>query len=81
MSRRPGLFNEALAGFFRSTEAIARRRSEAGDHAAAVEQGRPGGKVLARAAAAPARPDPPALSVPVEPDDQTDVDWLSDSTR
>jgi pimeloyl-ACP methyl ester carboxylesterase len=80
MSRRPGLFNEALAGFFRSTEAIARRRSEAGDHAAAVEQGRPGGKVLAPAAA-PARPDPPALSVPVEPDDQTDVDWLSDSTR
>jgi pimeloyl-ACP methyl ester carboxylesterase len=28
MVRRPGLFNEALAGFFRSTEQVARRRAE-----------------------------------------------------
>jgi len=28
MSRRPGLFNEALSGFFRSTEAVARQRAE-----------------------------------------------------
>jgi pimeloyl-ACP methyl ester carboxylesterase len=28
MSRRPGLFNEATAGFYRSTEAEARRRAE-----------------------------------------------------
>jgi pimeloyl-ACP methyl ester carboxylesterase len=28
MSRRPGLFNEALAGFFRSTETVARERAE-----------------------------------------------------
>jgi pimeloyl-ACP methyl ester carboxylesterase len=29
MTRRPGLFNEALAGFFRSTEAQARERADA----------------------------------------------------
>jgi pimeloyl-ACP methyl ester carboxylesterase len=29
MSRRPGLFNEALAGFYRSTEAVARQRADA----------------------------------------------------
>jgi pimeloyl-ACP methyl ester carboxylesterase len=28
MSRKPGLFNEALAGFYRSTEAIARQRAQ-----------------------------------------------------
>lgn len=28
MSRRPGLFNEAMAGFYRSTEEIARKRAE-----------------------------------------------------
>ena len=27
MSRRPGLFNEAMSGFYRSTEAIARERA------------------------------------------------------
>jgi hypothetical protein len=27
MARRPGLFNEAVAGFYRSTEDIARRRA------------------------------------------------------
>jgi len=32
MSRRPGLFNEALAGFFRSTEATAKQRAEAVGH-------------------------------------------------
>jgi pimeloyl-ACP methyl ester carboxylesterase len=29
MSRKPSLFNEALAGFFRSTEPVARRRADA----------------------------------------------------
>jgi pimeloyl-ACP methyl ester carboxylesterase len=29
MSRRPGLFNEAMAGFYRSTEQVARRRAAA----------------------------------------------------
>jgi hypothetical protein len=27
MARRPGLFNEAIAGFYRSTEEIARKRA------------------------------------------------------
>ncbi|HYK95688.1 MAG TPA: alpha/beta hydrolase [Candidatus Dormibacteraeota bacterium] len=31
MSRRPGLFNEALAGFYRSTEEAARRRAAAAE--------------------------------------------------
>jgi pimeloyl-ACP methyl ester carboxylesterase len=56
MTRRPGLFNEALAGFFRSTAEMARQRAEA-----------------VRAA--------PPLTVPVPPDQQTDVDWLNESTR
>jgi hypothetical protein len=30
MSRKPALFNEAMAGFFRSTEAIAKQRADAG---------------------------------------------------
>jgi pimeloyl-ACP methyl ester carboxylesterase len=56
MTSRPGLFNEALAGFFRSTADKARRRAEA------------------------VRTAPP-LTVPVPPDEQTDVDWLNESTR
>ncbi len=35
MSRKPSLFNEALAGFFRSTETTARNRAEAADRAEA----------------------------------------------
>jgi pimeloyl-ACP methyl ester carboxylesterase len=66
MTRRPGLFNEALAGFFRSTEATARKRAEA----AAVTT------------AATSRPaDEPPLTVPVPPDDRTDIDWLGDAPR
>jgi pimeloyl-ACP methyl ester carboxylesterase len=34
-ARRPGLFNEALGGFYRSTEAVAARRAPAGESAAA----------------------------------------------
>jgi hypothetical protein len=65
MTRRPGLFNEALAGFFRSTEATARKRAEA-----------------AAAAAAPKPPgEPSPLTVPVPPDEKTDIDWLADTTR
>jgi pimeloyl-ACP methyl ester carboxylesterase len=66
MSRRPGLFNEALAGFFRSTAATAKLRAEAAVHPPT----------------SPARPaEPAALTVPVPPDDQTDVDWLAESSR
>ena len=73
MTRKPGLFNEALAGFFRTTEAKARQRAEA---------------VAARAqdvgAAAPPVTVPdeaPPLTVPVPPDDQSDADWLADASR
>ncbi|HEX5824236.1 MAG TPA: alpha/beta hydrolase [Candidatus Limnocylindrales bacterium] len=73
MTRRPGLFNEALAGFFRSTETKARKRATA---AAA----RPSGDAPAGPATAPPT-EPPALTGPVPPDDQTDVDWLADASR
>jgi len=67
MTRRPGLFNEALAGFFRSTAEQARRRAEA------VHATLP--------ATPPAAPPAAPLTVPVPPDEQTDVDWLNESTR
>jgi pimeloyl-ACP methyl ester carboxylesterase len=64
MTRRPGLFNEALAGFFRSTAETARRRAE-----------------TAHQGPTPPASEPPPLTVPMPPDDQTDVDWLGDSSR
>ena len=82
MSRRPGLFNEALAGFFRSTAEPARKRAEiaheAATHAAAPPTDRPP-EPPALPAAPPA--EPPALTVPVQADDQTDVDWIVESSR
>jgi len=82
MSRRPGLFNEALAGFFRSTAEQARKRAEiaheAATHAAAPPTDRPP-EPPALPAAPPA--EPPALTVPVQADDQTDVDWIAESSR
>jgi len=36
MARRPGLFNEATAGFYRSTEAEALRRADSGERTAAA---------------------------------------------
>ena len=71
MTRRPGLFNEALAGFFRSTEATARKRAEA---AAAPTAARP-------ASTAAESHEPSPLTVPVPPDEKTDIDWLADTTR
>jgi pimeloyl-ACP methyl ester carboxylesterase len=70
MTRRPGLFNEALAGFFRATEATARKRAEAAAAEAAS---------TARPPAAQAEPSP--LTVPVPPDEKTDVDWLADASQ
>jgi pimeloyl-ACP methyl ester carboxylesterase len=35
MARRPGLFNEAIAGFYRSTEETARKRAERAETAGA----------------------------------------------
>jgi pimeloyl-ACP methyl ester carboxylesterase len=73
MSRRPGLFNEALAGFLRSTAAAARKRA---DEYARAEAPGPVDPAPPAAAA-----EPPALSVPVEPDNQSDADWLARSSR
>jgi pimeloyl-ACP methyl ester carboxylesterase len=72
MARRPGLFNEALAGFYRSTEATARRRAEAAvgqaipddaDHAMSAEPPQDSRTEVARldetlGAAAPAESTP-----------------------
>jgi pimeloyl-ACP methyl ester carboxylesterase len=55
MARRPALFNEALAGFYRSTEETARRRAEAAvatstpddaDHALGAEPARDGDSAI-----------------------------------
>ena len=65
MVRRPGLFNEAIAGFYRSTEAVARARAE----------GLPSPAAIARVATAEVE-----LGHPEQEDlaaaGQTDVGWL-----
>ncbi len=67
MVRRPGLFNEAIAGFYRSTEPVARARAEGLPPPAAV--------AVARVPTAevelghPEGADVPAIG-------QTDVGWL-----
>ena len=43
MARRPGLFNEATSGFYRSTEAEARRRAELVEKAGLAAASAPGG--------------------------------------
>lgn len=79
MVRKPGLFNEALAGFYRSTEAEAKRRADAAGHG-----DRPSPRlVMAATAAATATSsseDPAALTHPDIADipgvDETDARWL-----
>lgn len=83
MVRRPGLFNEALAGFYRSTEAIAKRRAEA----AGVMDSQPSGAGAAGATRVAGEPalatDPAALSHPdpaeVPGVEETEVHWLDGS--
>jgi hypothetical protein len=65
MSRKPALCNEALAGFFRSTEAVAKQRAEAGaERARPVIHTRPG-----------LEPNPLAGGPP--DDTGSDRDWLT----
>ncbi len=63
MSRKPSLFNEALAGFFRSTAAVATRRAEH-DSSAGIRDDDPS-TVANPLAEAPAA------------DSGTDRDWLT----
>jgi hypothetical protein len=71
MSRKPALFNEALAGFFRSTAATANARAEAG-HAPS-----------ATAAARSWRPSPRdnPLADASTSDAGSDSDWLRTEDR
>jgi hypothetical protein len=62
MSRKPALFNEALAGFFRSTASVAEKRAESAS-------------VDARAAPA-VEPNPLADRPAVDPG--TDSEWLAE---
>ena len=64
MSRKPSLFNEALAGFFRSTATVAARRAAAASPATAE---------------IPSDETNPLAEAPAA-DPGTDSDWLSDST-
>ena len=79
MSRRPGLFNEALAGFFRATQAVAERRAEAHPLERATTAAPPSTTAPAAPAAttAPAANDANPLAG-VDPDPQTDRDWLTE---
>ena len=75
MSRKPSLFNEALAGFFRSTAAVAAAR--AAQHLDAAAADRPPG---------PARRPPAAVPIgnplaePPADDTGTDRDWIVNLT-
>jgi pimeloyl-ACP methyl ester carboxylesterase len=74
MVRRPALFNEACAGFYRSTEAIARRRAAAyvaGSTPAGPRTTRRDARAASSSALSAVHPEPP------EPGG-TDVDWLDD---
>jgi pimeloyl-ACP methyl ester carboxylesterase len=65
MSRKPALFNEALAGFFRSTEGVARQRADAGARQpTTAAHARPG-------------PEPNPLAGGPPDDAASDRDWLT----
>jgi pimeloyl-ACP methyl ester carboxylesterase len=66
MVRRPGLFNEAVAGFYRSTEAVARARAE----------GRRPPVAVARMATAEVELGHPGPEENVPGAGQTDLGWL-----
>lgn len=71
MLRKPALFNEALAGFYRSTEEVATRRAQAGSGAAgAASRGLPG----AAGAWSSSRADAAAPAAP-------DADWIREASR
>jgi pimeloyl-ACP methyl ester carboxylesterase len=80
MVRKPGLFNEAMAGFYRATEAVARRRADEAERDAVTGddglQG-PAGPATAESAAGD---DPASLSHPdaaaIPGIDETDTRWL-----
>jgi pimeloyl-ACP methyl ester carboxylesterase len=74
MSRKPSLFNEALAGFFRATEAVARRRAEGAlrGRAPTPEPVAAGGDRPVRAA-----PETNPLAGGPPTDDGSDQDWIT----
>ena len=74
MSRKPSLFNEALAGFFRATEATARRRAEG-----AVRGRAPAGVTVTRRAdvAVDAAGEANPLSGGPPTSDGSDQDWIT----
>jgi hypothetical protein len=72
MSRKAGLFNEALAGFLRSTAAIAEQRAGSGQRGIPTG-GRPAIPTT------PRETNPLADAPPPAPD--TDSDWLARSSH
>ena len=74
MVRRPALFNEACAGFYRSTESIARRRATAflaGSRASSPAPAIGRGSGPRSSALEAVEPDPPERG-------STDVAWLAE---
>jgi len=81
MVRRPALFNEALAGFYRATEAAATERASA---APGVHLPHPAADAAAAAGSARSSPRPPVTSA--RPDESTmsanpDIEWLKEASR
>lgn len=76
MLRRPALFNEALAGFYRSTEAVAAERAKAGA-AGAIDAAHPAHPARAPHLAAPWTSARDEAAGPVEPD----TNWLKEVPR
>ena len=76
MSRKPSLFNEALAGFFRATATVAAARAAA--YEASVHGGQ---RAPARTPAShPLAPVNPLAEAPAD-DTGTDRDWIVNLTR
>jgi hypothetical protein len=71
MSRKPALFNEALAGFFRSTATVAERR-------AATAHDQPGATAVLRRPTTSSARNPLSEARPTE--SGSDSDWLHDTT-
>jgi pimeloyl-ACP methyl ester carboxylesterase len=81
MSRKPSLFNEALAGFFRSTATVAAKRAERGSGVVAVSAaaGASGVAGVEVRGADDDEANPLAEAPPADPG--TDSEWLTEPSR
>lgn len=85
MVRKPGLFNEAMAGFYRSTETVAKRRAAAGATIAGTSTPgtAPAGTAPAGTATAGTAIEAASLrhDAPVASPAETDASWMHGGSR